>query len=279
MFEILTLSIITTLFISFFIFKQAKETQTRKTSLKDTEALILKNSEIFTKLPDNLKKLSSMYCAKLLSDFNYEGCRGKIPDEKIKVLTAFYAALLCCGMETLSPYKSIKSVLIYPRQFYSKEEGALGEREDGYIVEESVEKIGESWELGAVILSAKEIIEDSKHPEYGMNIVIHEFAHQLEFACPSPPHDKFDRKLFTETMRNEYKSLCERLKNGEDDQIIDEYGAESPSEFFAVVSEAFFTVPDALQQVHPELYKAMQSYYNLDPAEWFNSAHNPENSD
>ena len=273
MFEIISLSLIILTLTLIFLFKHKKETTVGKTDMKTNELLILRKTESFARLPENLKTLSSIYCATLLSKLTFEGCRGAVPSEEIKVLTTFYAGLLCCGMKTLSPYSSLKAVLIYPRHFYSREEGGIGEDNNGYIVEESVEKIGESWEHGAVILSAHEIAEDLKNPEYGMNIIIHEFAHQLEFACPCPPHDNFDRKLFTQTMQSEYKSLCEMANAGEDDMTIDEYGAESPSEFFAVVSESFFSIPIALQQAHPDLYRAMQSYYNLDPAEWFRNRH------
>ncbi len=50
------------------------------------------------------------------------------------------------------------------------------------------------------------------------------------------------------------------------DTVLDPYGAESPEEFFAVASEAFFVAPTDMRGEHPALYALLAGYYRQDPA-------------
>ena len=47
---------------------------------------------------------------------------------------------------------------------------------------------------------------------------------------------------------------------------IDAYGATSPADFFAVVTEVFFEKPEPLKRRHPELYEQLSLFYRQDPA-------------
>jgi Mlc titration factor MtfA (ptsG expression regulator) len=49
-------------------------------------------------------------------------------------------------------------------------------------------------------------------------------------------------------------------------ELIDQYGATNPAEFFAVVTETFFEKPLQLRTKHPELYLQLQQFYRQDPA-------------
>ena len=58
---------------------------------------------------------------------------------------------------------------------------------------------------------------------------------------------------------------------------LDPYGAESPAEFFAVTSEAFFETPHVLQREYPDVYRQLAEFYRQDPAARRNAgAKNPE---
>jgi Mlc titration factor MtfA (ptsG expression regulator) len=52
--------------------------------------------------------------------------------------------------------------------------------------------------------------------------------------------------------------------------VLNHYGANNKSEFFAVTSESFFEKPSHLQRTHPELYDLLRRYYRIDPLEWVN---------
>ncbi|MDR0440665.1 MAG: zinc-dependent peptidase, partial [Candidatus Accumulibacter sp.] len=46
---------------------------------------------------------------------------------------------------------------------------------------------------------------------------------------------------------------------------IDPYASENPGEFFAVLSETFFEVPDVLYRDYPALYALFVRFYRQDP--------------
>src|SRR6267142_2190721 len=48
--------------------------------------------------------------------------------------------------------------------------------------------------------------------------------------------------------------------------FIDDYASEHPAEFFAVMSEAFFTESAVLARDWPELYGQLELFYRQDPA-------------
>jgi Mlc titration factor MtfA (ptsG expression regulator) len=50
--------------------------------------------------------------------------------------------------------------------------------------------------------------------------------------------------------------------------VLDIYGAESPAEFFAVVTEAFFERPRALRAQHPDLYAEFARFFRQDPIQF-----------
>jgi hypothetical protein len=47
---------------------------------------------------------------------------------------------------------------------------------------------------------------------------------------------------------------------------LDDYAAESPAEFFAVMSEAFFESPHGLAASYPDVYAQLVQFYRQDPA-------------
>jgi Mlc titration factor MtfA (ptsG expression regulator) len=62
-----------------------------------------------------------------------------------------------------------------------------------------------------------------------------------------------------------YEHFCARVDAGEE-TAIDPYAAESPAEFFAVLSEVFFAEPVLLLREYPEVYALFRRYYRQDPA-------------
>lgn len=63
----------------------------------------------------------------------------------------------------------------------------------------------------------------------------------------------------------EYEHLETLVERGKTNDI-DAYGATSPAEFFAVVTEEFFENPTVLATRHPALYAELSAFYNFDPA-------------
>ena len=74
-----------------------------------------------------------------------------------------------------------------------------------------------------------------------------------------------ERAAWLAVLMPEYDRFCERVVCGHD-TVLDAYAAESPDEFFAVASEAFFVTPGELKEEQPALYRLLASYYRQDPA-------------
>jgi Mlc titration factor MtfA (ptsG expression regulator) len=60
---------------------------------------------------------------------------------------------------------------------------------------------------------------------------------------------------------------------------IDPYATESPAEFFAVVSESFFELPDLLHAEYPEVYGQLKAFYRQDPLARLSGASKDQDSD
>jgi hypothetical protein len=109
-------------------------------------------------------------------------------------------------------------------------------------------------------------------PSDGKNLVLHEFAHQLDFedfvGDGVPALGSRREKLsWAEVMKVEFAALRAADVTGIS-TLLDTYGATNPAEFFAVTTEAFFERPHALQQQHPRLYGEMRQFFRQDPARY-----------
>ena len=74
-------------------------------------------------------------------------------------------------------------------------------------------------------------------------------------------------RKWNEVMTAEYNRLVRASEEGRA-TILDEYGATSPAEFFAVSTECFFEQPERLQRRHPRLYDMLRTFYGQNPVEW-----------
>ncbi|MCB1936719.1 MAG: zinc-dependent peptidase [Nitrosomonas sp.] len=133
---------------------------------------------------------------------------------------------------------------------------------------------GETWFTGPIILSWQDIICTSEFNH--RNIVIHEFAHTLDMlheganGCP-PLHANMSASAWRNIFSRHYASFC-RQTEAEQETVIDPYAAESPAEFFAVLSEVFFESPFTLKQHMPSIYEQLALFYRQDPFKrWINA--------
>lgn len=129
---------------------------------------------------------------------------------------------------------------------------------------------GEAHEGGPVMLSWHDVRSAGRSAPDGYNVVIHEFAHVLDMAdgladgVPLLPAE-ISRAEWTAELQRSYEAFASRVERGEQ-PVIDDYAAESPEEFFAVTSEAFFVAPRLLQEQQPGWYAMLSRFYRLDPA-------------
>jgi MtfA peptidase len=192
----------------------------------------------------------------------WEGCRGLVVTDEMKVTVAAQACLLLLGMGH-DYFSRVWTVLVYPSGFRVAREDALRE---GLVPEPIEPASGEAHDRGPVILAWDHVLHESRHPEEGRNVVLHEFAHQLDFldgvpVSGSPEQERRRREVMTA----EYDQLVKDLERGKA-TLLDPYASKNPAEFFAVATECFFTRPAAMQRRHPLLYEVLRDYYGQDPA-------------
>ena len=163
----------------------------------------------------------------------------------------------------MDAYQGWVGIVIYPGEF------KVGREEmdaSGVVHEYDDELSGEAWPGGPVILSW----QDVELGAAGYNVVIHEFAHKLHMSRGDmddfpPPHVHMDRERWLAAWDAAYDEFCAEVDRGIN-TLIDRYASEQPAEFFAVLSEAFFTLPQAVRSIYPELYAQLALFYKQDPA-------------
>lgn len=183
-------------------------------------------------------------------------------DVRLKIAAQACLPILNLGLEY---YAGWVSVIVYPDEFVPEHEYM---DESGVVHVTRDVMIGESWERGPVILSAADA-ERSGNVD-GVNVVIHEFAHKLDMlngrADGFPPlHAGMSSAAWSHAFSTAYEDFCARVDAAED-TAIDPYAAENPAEFFAVLSEVFFELPQVLQQEYPAIYRQLSAFYRQDPA-------------
>ncbi len=200
-----------------------------------------------------------------LNRIRFEGCGGQEITEEIKVTIAAQACLLLIGREH-KVYPRLKTVLVYPHTYTSGAKGMFG----GDNGESS--RLGESWTCGVVVLSWNSVVGGARNLEDGHNVTLHEFAHQLDqedgVSDGAPLLDNRSAYVaWGRILSADYDQLRKKTKRGKCD-VIDDYGATNPAEFFAVSTETFFEKPKQLQDKHPDLYEELRSYYKVNPLDW-----------
>ncbi len=205
---------------------------------------------------------------RFLHDKRFIGCAGQAITDEIRVTVAAQACLLLLGRPT-SEYAGLRAILIYPDDFVAEHHY---QDDAGVVFQERHALSGESWDDGRVILAWDSVEEGVLDPGDGYNVVLHEFAHQLDqetgVANGLPllsSRQALDR--WAETFSREYRRLQEAAEYGEH-AVMDFYGATEPAEFFAVATETFYEKPHLLAERHPELFQQLRDYYRLDPRQW-----------
>jgi MtfA peptidase len=203
----------------------------------------------------------------LLQEVPFIGCAGLEVTERMRVTIAAQAAFLLLGRG--GSFSNLREVLVYPGHFVvpRTEAGAGGVVHEGRDV-----LAGQSWQRGQVIVAWAAVQEGAADPHDGANVVMHEFAHQLDQAtgaangAPYVGRGALQRD-WARVMNQEFNALVARLAS-EEPSLIDPYAAASPAEFFAVTTELFFERPNALAAERPALYEQLKRCYRLDPSAW-----------
>lgn len=228
--------------------------------------LLRKRWLLYRYLPVDVRFALQRQVQIMMANTEFYGCNGLDVTETMRVLTLAQAAMLYrnISQDTLAPFPT---VLLYPDAFVR--EGDITD-ELGLVSRQRHILLGESWQQGRVILSWSDIEQDLRRLD-GHNLVIHEYAHQIDGydgsmnGAPMLPNETQYRD-WARIMEAAFNDLNQRVHSGEPE--IDPYATTNPAEFFAVVSEYFFTRPDILQRLYPEVYTLLAGFYRQQPGEW-----------
>lgn len=230
-------------------------------------AILEKNSPLYRRLPENVKDQLHGIAQVLLAEKNFEGAGGLAMTDEIRVTIAGQAAVLLLNRET-DYFGRLRSVVVYPTEFEVDQPFFFS---GGHHTEDTEVRAGESWHAGAVVLAWDDVLS----PREGRNVVLHEFAHQLDeenaTADGVPALPRFSDDLaWREAVGREYRSFRRRVRTGAAD-VMDDYGAKNEAEFFAVATEYFFEQPLPFSRQHPSLYERLRMFYQQDPIRYATS--------
>ena len=217
------------------------------------------------RLPADLQCRLKRHIQVFVAEKPFVGCQGQTITDEVRVTVAAQACLLLLGDERPDYFPRLRQILLYPDAFLVPQERPLG---DGLVQVQRKALAGESWTEGQVILAWAEVLAGAADPADGRNVVLHEFAHQIDqdkgLADGRPWRPKaVVRRRWAAVMA----AAFERLQD-QPSAVIDAYGASDPAEYFAVVTELFFERPQALAAEAPAVYRELAELYRVQPLAW-----------
>lgn len=178
----------------------------------------------------------------------------------------------------LSFYAGWTGIVVYAGEVWVRREEM---DEDGVVHVSDNVISGEAMPGGPVVLSWDDVTRAGTAGSPSYNVVIHEFAHKIDMlkgdATGVPPfsstfHRDLNGREFEATLHTSFEAFAAQVDAWEargardrDKPLIDSYAAEHPAEFFAVLSEAFFTRPQDVLDAFPQMYRLLAAYYRQDP--------------
>ena len=222
---------------------------------------------LYNKLPDDLRHQLEQLTLVFLDRIDFRGVDGLTITDEIRVMTSAQACILLLNQGTFFTNK-LRSVVIHPKAYSATSHDTIA----GETTEKKIAVQGQSWENGLVVLSWDNTRTGAANSKDGRNLVIHEFAHQLDqsdgLADGAPVLGSREQyKRWQKVCSRVFSDLQDKVDRGQK-TVIDDYGATNPAEFFSVATETFFEKPYQLNKKRPELYDLLREYYRVDPLTW-----------
>lgn len=192
-----------------------------------------------------------------------EGAAGFEPTPQMHAIVALKACVPILHLG-LACYADWKEIVIYPGDFRVHDEYT---DEIGIVHRETRDLCGQSLSQGPIVLSWQTLEEERELAD--RDVVIHECAHKLDIlngaADGFPPLPTgMSAPQWTRAFRDAYDRFSEAVGT-ETDARLDPYAATDPAEFFAVLSETFFTEPETVYLDFPKAYRQLSEFYRQDP--------------
>lgn len=231
-------------------------------------AILQRNIPVYAAMSGELQHQLDKLVQQFLFQKKFVGCAGLEVDDEMRLTIAGQACLLLLNRPT-RVYPDLQTVLVYPSMFMVPRKNV---DEAGVVTEEPQHLLGESWGDGRVILSWDHVQRGAADWTDGQNVVLHEFAHQLDSESGSnngAPYlgSETNYRSWSEVLSRDFANLRTDAMYRQE-SVMDHYGATSPAEFFAVATETFFEKPWQMFERHPALFSELFKYYRVDPRAW-----------
>lgn len=232
------------------------------------EAALDAHFEVWRRLPEADQRRLRQIIAVLVAEKTWEGTKGAVVTEVMKVTIAAQAGLLLLGLPKHDYYRNVDTILIYPDSYVLRR----GADPMGLLGDQDVPVLGHAQYGGPIVLSWKAARRGGEDADDARNLVFHEFAHKLDMldglVDGTPPlRARRQYAAWHRVMTAEYQALRHRTAKRRK-SLLDAYGATDVAEFFAVATETFFEKPRSLQRRHSALYSVLRDFYQQDPATW-----------
>jgi len=224
---------------------------------------ILQKLHLYKNLSPIHKEKLQLLILIFIANKKFIGVKMTLNDE-IKVIIAFYACLMRLGFD-LGEKDHVSTVIVYPKHFIVNEthsSGGINHKETSILEGQSAN--------GTVVISWQDI-KDNIVQQHKDNVIIHEFAHELDFedglADGTPMLEGSNYRRWSEVFSNAFDTLREQTDKGESSGrsiLLGTYALTNEAEFFAVCSERFFETPQAFKVYFPNIYQELKDFYRLD---------------
>jgi Mlc titration factor MtfA (ptsG expression regulator) len=230
--------------------------------------ILTRNIAVYPRMPAQLRQQLHRLVQQFLYQKRFVGCDGLDIDDEMRVTIAGQASLLLLNRPS-KVYPGLHTILVYPTAFMVPRNQVDAA---GVVTQTRQDLLGESWGDGRVVLSWDHVRRGAHDWTDGQNVVLHEFAHQLDSESGSnngAPYlgSRESYRNWSAVLSRDYANLRADAIHHQQ-SVLDHYGATNPAEFFAVATETFFEKPYQMAERHPALFSEFGKYYRVDPREW-----------
>ncbi|MGE9269878.1 MAG: zinc-dependent peptidase, partial [Verrucomicrobiales bacterium] len=175
---------------------------------------------LWKRVPLSTQSLAEGWIGVFLQEKSFEACGGLDEITREMKLAIAAPACLLIAHRPEDYYERLKSILVYP--------GAFRDRPSRNT--DDTVRLGESWSTGSVVLSWQSVKQGGLDSRDGLNVVLHEFAHQIDQADGAADgvpefEEREDYGRWSRALAPAYDAFCEAVKSGRR-TVLDEYGAE-----------------------------------------------------
>lgn len=229
-------------FVHFYPFK--------KKLSKEQTRILEKEFAFYRRLDKKRKSYFRHRVATFINKKTFEGKKGFVITDEVKVLVSATAAMLTFGFRNYK-ISYIKNIVIYPTEYFSRFSKTNNKGEF-------------NARLKTLVLSWDNFIQGHRIEDDKLNLGIHEFAHAIHFSCIKS--EDINSILFVDTfneirnMLTENEALKTKLTNSE---FIRSYAFTNDSELLAVIIETFIESPQVFNSLFPDIYSKVKQMLNF----------------